>query len=220
MFPLAPNMYFEIGAFITSVVLWPRLRATKLRWLLPYLLLIVSVEMTGRYITYNLHKPNFWLYNFSIPAEYLFYSYIFLLHFRRGTHKGIAKWFLLLFLGFIVVNLFFIQGISAFNSNFLKVGSLAMIIFSCLYFVEILTADEVVNTLALPEFWLVVGIFLFNTGEFFSGVLSEIFVEQWQKWRRSYATINSGLIYLLYSCIITSIILASFKSKKQSTARQ
>src|SRR5688500_16270722 len=98
MFPLPIHIYFEIAALATSIIFWYKLRHTKLSWLLPFLIFIVVVELTGRYIRKELHQPNAWLYNISVPIEFLFYGFIFYLHYYKKSFKQTAKLFLILFL--------------------------------------------------------------------------------------------------------------------------
>ena len=69
--------YFEILAFITSAVFLFKANNRSLRWFPFFLFFIVAVEFTAMYIRQVLHQPNVWLYNFSIPVEYLFFGLIF-----------------------------------------------------------------------------------------------------------------------------------------------
>jgi hypothetical protein len=76
MFPLPLFYYFEIGALLISVVFLYKFDNKPLRWFIPFLLLIICTEFTARYYRRVLHEPNTWLYNISIPVEYIFYGII------------------------------------------------------------------------------------------------------------------------------------------------
>ena len=206
MFPLRPSLYFEIAAFAASVIFWYKIKHTRMRWLMFYLFLIVSVELAGRYISRELHKPNYWLYNISVPVEYLFYTALFYWHYTLSRNRILARWFLMLFPVFVLINLLAIQGLHQFNNNFLKIGSLSMIIFSCLYFYEILTSEEIIHPPGIPMFWIAIGVFLFNTGEFVYSAASDTLIPYWRKWRPTFQLINNNLIYVLYSFIIIAIL--------------
>jgi len=207
MFPLPIHIYFEIAALLTSIIFWYKLRHSKLCWLLPYLIFIVAIELSGRYIRTELHQPNAWLYNISVPIEFLFYGLIFYLHYNRNSFIQLTKFFLILFAIFALCNILFIQGFQKFNTNILKVGNFSMIILGCLYFTELLSRNERVNFLREPMFWLATGILLFNTGEFFYSLFSDYLIKNHlDKPRKIFSSINNKLIWVLYTCIVISII--------------
>jgi hypothetical protein len=214
MFPLSPHNYFEIAALLVSLLFYGNLRKSFLKWLPVFLLFIVAVELTGRYINKELHLPNFQLYNLSIPIEYLFFGSLFYNFFKRKFYKLIAKGFLIIFIVFSIFNFTFIEGNNIFNTNFLKAGSFGMIVLSCLFFIEILKLDVQVNPLRQPKFWMVTGIFLFNIGEFVSNAFSHVFFFTWQKWMASVREINHSLIFVLYSCFIIAIICSNWSQEE------
>jgi hypothetical protein len=213
MFPLSPHNYFEIAALLTCVLFWLWLRKPLLLWLTLFLIFIVTVELTGRYIGRVLKEANYQLYNFSVPVEYLFFAFLFYRFFKTASYHRVAGWFLVIFPLFALVNFFFIEGPDIFNTNFLKVGSLCMIILACLYFIEILKLEQLINPLVQPMFWIATGIFLFNTGEFVNNSLSHVLFANWKNWMATVSKINHSLIYILYSCIILAAI--SFLWDKQ-----
>jgi hypothetical protein len=215
MFPLSIQIYFEIAALLASIIFWYKLRHTRLCWLMPYFIFIVSIEITGRYIRTELKQPNAWLYNISVPVEFLFYALIFYLHFRRQSFLQIAKYFLIVFSVFAICNLFFIQGFYKFNTNILKVGSFCMIVLCCFYFVELLSSDENTYLLKDPMFWLTTGVLLFNTGEFFYTLFSDYLIKNHlDSTRKIFSSINNKLIWVLYTCIIISIICSVPRKQK------
>lgn len=214
MFPLSPFNYLEILAFLTSVVLWPKLRSTRLRWFTPFLFLIVIVELIGRYYSREIHKSNAWLYNLSVPIEYLFYAFMFYQYFISKSFKKLALVFLSLFPVFAVINFLFIQDAARFNTNFLKVGSLFMFLFAILYFYDFLKIDKVVSPLKQPFFWIASGVLLFNAGEFVYNVFFEFYFKNWEVGLKLFRDINNNLIYVLYSCIIIGLITILWKQEE------
>lgn len=173
---------------------------------MPYLLFVIVVELIGRYYSRELHKSNAWLYNISVPFEYLFYGFLFFIHYRSSRFKIVAKCFLLLFPVFAVINFLFIQDTARFNTNFLKVGSFFMILFSCLYFVELLKVEKVIVPLKEPFFWIASGLLLFNAGEFGYNVFFEFYFKNWETGLKLFRNINNTLLYVLYSCINIGIL--------------
>ena len=185
---------------------------TKLCWLLPFLIFIVGVELFGRYLRKELHQPNAWLYNISVPVEFIFYGILFYLHYTRKLFLQIAAGFLILFSLFAISNIFFIQGFNNFNTNILKIGSFGMIVLCCMYFTELLSKNTQISLIKEPMFWLAAGVFLFNTGEFFYSLFVDYFARHnLDKTRKIFSSINNKLIWVLYTCIAISIICTKKK---------
>lgn len=207
MFPLPANIYFEIAAFIASAIFWHSLKVTRLHWLMPYLLFIVLIEFSGRYITTELHNTNNgWLYNISVPVEYLFYGVLFYQNYDSEKYQKIGKLFLVLFPLFVVLNLFLIQGFKKFNNNILKVGDFSIILLCCLYFFDLLKIEKIINPLKIPMFWITSGLLIFSTGELVYISISSTLFSYWGEFRSMVKAINNNLIYILYSSLIIGII--------------
>nr|WP_294903849.1 hypothetical protein [uncultured Lacibacter sp.] len=208
---LSIHNYAEILALLTSIVCWRWIRSTFFKWLLLFLLFIVVVELTGKYFGVVLAKPNAWLYNFSVPAEYLFFTWLLSMHYRSKWFKQTARWFLAGFAVFALLQLFVWGELLKFNSIFLKLGSFAMIVFSCFYFIDFMREEVPLNPVKEPVFWIASGLFLFNTGEFLYVSLSDLLFSNWQTWKPVIRQINNNLIVLLYITIAIGIITMARK---------
>jgi hypothetical protein len=216
MFPLPANIYFEIAAFLTGVIFWYKIKRPRLRLLVPFLFFIVVVEFLGRHISKDLHQSNAWLYNISIPVEYLFYAFLFSNFYKRKFSKSLVKLFLVVFPIWVLINLFFVQGFFEFNTNFLKVGSFCMILLCFLVFVELLMGEELINPFTQPLFWIACGLFLFNAGEFTYNTFSDLMMRKWQYGKNLFEQINNNLIFVLYTCIIIAIISSLWAPKEKT----
>lgn len=206
MFPLPPFHYFELGAFAVSLLMWKYMKKTAFWWFPLYLLFIIMVELTARFIRKVHHQPNVWLYNFSIPIEYLFNGFIFYSMFKAGSFRNLARWFIILFSIFAILNLSIIQGITIYNSNILMVGSFFMIVLSFLFLYELYQTDEG-SLFTKPMFWFSIGILFFNAGEFTYNLLSHYLINaEIDKAATFFATINNKLIYVLYACLTISFL--------------
>ena len=207
MFPLPLFYYFEFMAFIASLIFLNNSKNKSLQWFRYYLFFIILVELTARYIRKVHHEPNVWLYNFSIPVEYLFYTIIFYFNYRLSFNKHFAKWFLILFFGFVIINLSVIQGIGTFNSFTVLIGSFFMILLSAMMLYDMLIGQEGNNILLKPLFWIAIGVLLFNAGEFTYDVLSNYLINaEIDKAASFFAKINNKLILVLYSCLTIGFI--------------
>ena len=216
MFPLPANIYFEIAALLTSVIFWSKIKNSRLRWLLPFLLFIVMVELIGRYIRKELHTPNAWLYNISVPVEYLFYAFLFAPFYKRKFSSIAVRLFLILFPIWCLANILFVQGFYNFNTNFLKAGSFFMILFCFLFFVELLMSEELINPFRQPVFWIACGLFLFNAGEFTYNTFFDLMILKWESTEKLFQQINNNLIFVLYSSIIIAIISSTWAPKEKT----
>jgi hypothetical protein len=207
MLPLPLHIYFEIGALLISIFCWRSLGNSRLKWFLPFLIFIVLVELTGRYFSRELKQPNAWLYNLSIPIEYLFYCLLFLSYYKQVVNRIVAKSFLFLFTLFAIVNFVFMEGFTKFNIYFLVFGSFFMVAFSILFLFELYNDIEQTPIWKIPMFWITVGILLFNAGEFSYNLLSKYFIAyNIDSTLKLFRLINHKLILLLYSSFIAAFI--------------
>lgn len=215
MFPLSIHIYFEIGALLVSLIFWNKIKNTSLRLLPLFLLFVVGAEMYGRYLSVVLHRPNAWLYNFTVPIEYLFYALLFYMHYTKRSYRTICLYFLFLFPVFVLINILFIQGSYKFNSNILKVGTFSMILLCCFYFAELFQQEKQVHLLKEPMFWVATGVFLFNTGEFFYSLFADYLREHHlDRPRKIFKSINNKLNWILYTCLAIAILCTQKKPRK------
>lgn len=215
--PLPLFFYFELLAFVTSAVFLFKAKNRSLRWFPYYLFFIICVEFTAVYIRTVLHQPNVWLYNFSIPVEYLFFGLVFFINLRSLSNRYLARWFLILFSGFAIFNIAFIQGLGKFNSNIVLVGSFFMILLSSIMLFEIYSKDQASTIWIESLFWIASGVLLFNAGEFTYNLLSHYLInKEIDKAAQFFASINNKLIFVLYSCLTIGFVCTKItgKSKK------
>lgn len=207
MFPLSIHIYFEIAALLTGLLLWKTLSKTKLTWFVPYLFLIVLVELSARYLYRELHQPNAWIYNLSVPIEFCFYAWMIMLHTKSKFFETTVKYFLAGFLLYSIYSIVFITGFQSFNRDLLVIGGLFMILFSTFYLLELYRSGDDISVWSIPMFWVCIGILLFNAGSFSRNLLG------WFGPKEQFAAaitilrdINHWLNYVLYSCLIIAFL--------------
>ena len=216
MFPLPLHLYLEAAAVLAFIICWPGLRHSPLKWFGIYLPFILTVELTGRYLRKILHQQNMWLYNFSIPIEYLFYAFIFWSHFKTGSFRSLAGWFMIIFPIIAIFNIVFVNGLHKFPSNPVTAGSFFMILFCLLYLYELYMHEEELNLWKEPMFYITTGVLLFNAGELTYNILSHYLINQGvDQAAKIFSKINNRLIWLLYSLLIIAFIC-----KKAGTSRK
>jgi hypothetical protein len=213
--------YCELAALVTSVACWKKIRNGRFRWFLPFLFLMAAVELTGWYLRKQLHyATNGYVYNFSVPIEYIFYTWLFAGTYRKPGFMLLAKLFIYVFVLFcIVVDL--VNGVYWFNSIVLIVSNIAAILFSCLYFYELLVVEEQIELTREPMFWIATGVLLFNLGEFLYGTFYRLLRQHgWDNGTRLFKAINNNLVLVLYLCIIIGLLcVKTYKGYRETFVR-
>jgi len=207
------EIYIEILAFITSVICWPKLKSTSLRWFPLFLLFISCVEFTAWYIRKRLHLPNAWIFNVSIVFEYGFYFYLFYKYLTNRIYKKLILISLLLLVGTsIYINL--VEDFAEFHSQPLLIGNFSIVILCCLYFFQIIQSEDYINLVREPLFWISSGLFLFNLGELLCSSLSILYdVKNQLIAGELIKKINNNLILLLYPSYIFGFIFMNNHKK-------
>jgi hypothetical protein len=207
MLPLPLHICFELAALIIGLLLWKSLGKSTFRLFVPFLTFIMIVELTGRYLRKVLHQPNVWLYNFSMPLEYLFFTYIIHQHYSSRSFRLVARWFTILFITYVVISLTFISRISTFNSSAVTVGNVGMILLSLLSLYDIYLQEDDIPVWKQSIFWVAAGVLLFNAGEFSYHLMSGYLIRHgFENTEALFKSINNKLIYVLYSFIIIAFI--------------
>jgi hypothetical protein len=211
-FPI--HIYFEIAALLCAAIFWSTLKNTNLKWFLPFLALIVLVEIFGWYLPVYLKKPTGWIFNISVPVEYLFFSLIFYTHFRKKINKLATVLFAA---SFFVYTLYYsvFENIRVFNPYYLLTGSLAMIFMCIAYFFEQYTSHKTENIWNEPMFWIVTGVFLFNIGEFSYDLVSGFIIKnKFDPANKLFRSINNKLVILFYLLISLGILICRKNTKQ------
>ena len=205
MLKLNIHHYVEIAAFLISMLCIKKLRHSPLIWFVPYLFFIVFVEISGKYYASVLHKRNGWIYNISVPLEYLFYSFIFYIHLAQPWFKKIVITGSTLF-ALYAVYFWVAKDIQSFNASFLSIGSGLMVLYCCLFFWQLFEGSEEVQLLKTPMFWISAGLFLFNLGEFTYNLFSGFLFEKGDRAAKFFQQINNYLNLVLYFCISIGLL--------------
>jgi hypothetical protein len=198
--------WFELGSFVVSILCLPYLRRSYLKWFPIFLLVIIIAELMGWYLPRILHKHNAWVFNFSVPFEYLFYCFLYSQAYSIPHFKKFARIVGILYFMFCLIILV-LNSITIFQNPILTMGDSLAIVFACLYFYEILSKDEIVNLLIAPMFWVTCGVFLFNLGELTYTLFRPIITKnRWDVTLAVFREINNNLIFWLYGCITIGLL--------------
>lgn len=205
MFSLPFFIYFEIAAFIVSLLTYHSLKGTAFRLFPIFLFFIVGVELSGTYIAKTLHEKNGWLLNISTTLEFIFYAYIFSQTLRGPLYKKITLGFMVFYPMLVVLNMTFIQGFIEFHSYTNALGSVLMVIFCSLFFYELLLNPLEGELHKVPMFWVSTGILFFYLGDLSFDLLYNL-LKYDAMGRDLFKSINNNLILILYSCFIIAFL--------------
>jgi hypothetical protein len=171
-------LWSEIISLIVSILCYSSLKNTVLRYFPFFLLFIVAAELTGTYIGQVMHESNHTLYNFTYLIGFIFYTTLYYKIYKVPIHRKILVYISVLFILFYVLNIFFIQKIGIFNSYSVIVGSLVLIVYTCLYFLELIQQVKAEKTLTEPMFWISTGILISCLIGFFYWTFFELKIDR------------------------------------------
>lgn len=210
--------YFEFAALVFGLIKYKQLERSKYLKLVWLIGLIVIAEAIGMYLRRILHVPNVKVYNISTSIEFLVYGKIFSEINNREVYKKYFKGFLLGYPLLWIINEVFIQGFETFHTYTMLIGSIAMIIMSCNYFLDSIKSNKRINLIDSPDFWFSTGVLIFYSSDMFNTYLlanthKMVIFENFSMLKM----INTILNMILYSCFIKVFYLSakSNKSKRE-----
>lgn len=176
----------------------------------PFILLLVIVCITdfiasNAGVFFSLRK-NYVVYNCYIIASFPIYLYAFFrMLLYSNSIKKIFFWLTgLIITGFIIVNLFLIQGIKPFNTNSLVVTQLVNIILSLLVLMELFKDDDFnIMIYEHPYFWINGAILIFGIGTIIALGLQPIILAE-------HLQINGKYIYGILMQALSTFLYLTF----------
>ncbi len=206
----AVYLFFQILSFILSVAFYLKKRDKLLWYFIPFLFLTVVVELFGAWFTYKV-ITDYWMYNVFTTIEFVFYSFLFYIHFRNKKIKKLVNLFIPLFVCIVLINIFWGQGFNkTFNSYTFLLGSFFIVIFCCCFFYESVLPDKIDQQLSKqPFFWICCGLLIFYLGSVIINALYEYLRtnDLREEGIRIYGIINYSLNVILYSSFCIAFYL-------------
>lgn len=136
-----------------------------------YLLFLISitwiVEITGTSYLMNFKKPLSILFHIFQPIEYLLLALFFYKIFLNNFIKKSILLSIPIVIIVSIINSFFLQNIYQFNSYAFLFIAFLLVIWSILYFIELLNNEFSLYVWNNPNFWICTGILFFYAGSFF-----------------------------------------------------
>ncbi|MDB5209698.1 MAG: hypothetical protein JWQ30_525 [Sediminibacterium sp.] len=213
------DFYFEIISLVSSIFFYIKKRNNLLLYFIPFLFLTVLIEYVGGwYLSQGVR--NYWIFNVFTTIEFIFYSFLFYLHFRKQGLKKIVIISMLFFVCAVILNLLFIQGFDkTFNTYTFLLGSFFIVVFCCLFFYESVLPEKIDQQLSKqPFFWICSGLLIYYLGSVIINALFEYLRNNdlGEEGKRIYGTINHTLNVILYSSFCIAFFLCRNNKKISS----
>jgi hypothetical protein len=217
MFQIPLNLWFEIGAFLVSLLCYQKIKDKPLKWFIPYLFFIVCIELTALYMMAVLKVHNVQLYNVSVPIEYSFYAYMFYNYLQGSMIKKTALILTVFILVFSFLNLLLVEGFTEFSTTNLLVSSTVVVVLCCAYFVDLFKREEEISLFREPMFWITTGLLFFNLGELSTTLFWQYLLRNSKpEYSKLLRMVNGTLIYVLYTFISIGLLCIKKTYRKMS----
>jgi len=159
-----PTNLAEVLAMLIALVTLTGRGTGWWRTFIFFLAITLGVEGGGYYMVHVLGRTdNYILFVLFMLVEVSFYTFIF---FRVLQSNLLQRWLIAFFIMFILIYLYDIS-----RTNFLQYTSLSriglsvyVVLFSCIYYRQLLYDEKMVYPLRHPAFWVVTGLFFFYFG--------------------------------------------------------
>jgi hypothetical protein len=171
------------------------------------------VEFSATVIVNLFHiRTNVPLYNCFMLVETMTYAWFFRTILTSRLLKGLIGGYLILFPIFWVIIVFFVFGISSWNSDVYIVESLFTVCMAAIFYYQLFTAPTLIRLTTSPEFWIATGLIIFYTCNLpYLGMLNFI--------TKDYLSLAKGLLTLLQilNIIMYSLFTLAFLCTKTIT---
>lgn len=199
--------WFELLAFITSIVVLKKTRGTALVFFIPFLLLVNVYEIGTIKGWFTSKVSNHFAGNIFMPVHFSFYLGLLLAVFSSIQTKKIVVVNWLVLMALYLINLLFIQGMDKYNSYTYLAGSLTLIGWCCYLFYRIMVTPTGLSIMNYPFFWIYTGVMFFYLFRFvFMSYFTLMAYTPSLKYIQLFKSISNISIILLYSCITTGLL--------------
>ncbi len=157
---------------IVVPALWAILKFTSFnkgsKFLVWLVLLSSIVNLIAHYLLHHTEsKVNVHYFNFFAIAQFVLFNRLYFAVLKKPVWKKALNILLLLVLAFTVLNWIFLQPfMTRFNTNVICVGNISYVLFSLLYFSQLLNSEKYHNLMDDWAFWLSAGLLLYNSSAF------------------------------------------------------
>jgi len=198
--------YFFVVILIPISIGYFRIRA--LDFIQRQVLILVSVALANEVLATYLRFQginNLWVFHLFVPVSFFFMMRIYREALKESYPKGLFTLILILFLIFCVINSFFIQSITVFNSNAISLSWVVYIIFSVLFFYQLLKSPASEGLERNPMFWLNTGVLIYYSSTLILFLLVNFLIPEDPKLYASLLGLN--ILFNIINNIFYSVVL-------------
>lgn len=156
--------YVELITAIIGSAYYYKYKNSNLKFFLPFLYFLVLLEFFGKYC-YELFDSNYVVYNVYHFINFIFVLVLFRSFLKRERNKKWISFFVAIYVIAFFGNMFFENYLTQIQSIPFIIGALLVIITIILYYLEILTTDEVLYVSSNLLFWISIGFLLYFVGK-------------------------------------------------------
>jgi hypothetical protein len=156
-------------ALIAGLVVWKRLKNTKYRFFVLYLLFIVMGELSATYTGRYLNRgANILLYNYLIiPAEFIFFYWFYYAHLNGRLYRRICISFVLASIIVRVIEFTVLKHEKfSFSSLSYLVSTILLVFLALTYMVQFMKSDKIIHYHRHISFWITIAILIYYLGSF------------------------------------------------------
>lgn len=159
---LPAYIYCICVCFVISLSLFFKVKQEHkvIRFFPPFIFLTLVAEVWGDYL-WQIGRNNVPYYNLFSTFEIAFYLYFLGRTQRRDRIRKVIYLSIPVYLVFAVLNIFFYQGINTFHTISFSVGSLLIVFYCILYFLDLLRRPPSEDLITNPIFWICSGLLFF-----------------------------------------------------------
>jgi hypothetical protein len=208
--------YFEIAAFLASLVAWPQLqKSSYLRWFPLLLFIILAVDIPQLFLKAYLPKNNSLIYNIHAPLQQVIYSFIIYESLVKRSWKRVILIGGGFFIVFTAITLVYFTEPGHFNVLSYSAGLLLIVTGILLKFYEMLQNPADFNFMREPFFYILFAFLLFNVG-----TLPYFVMVNWLHWQQThpdeamvFRNVMSVFNYVLYTTYTVSFLWMRLKKE-------
>lgn len=210
----------ELTSLIIAIIYYPYLKGTVMKWFLPFLVFICSVELivtikvVGLYDVFNSLR----LYDIVSIVEIIFYATLFYEFQENNLYRKIIK--LMSIISVAAFTLPLLLNIKSYNYTYfgLIILDISLLIFALGYLFLKSLEDTTVPVTIYPGFWIAVGVGLFSAGSCIVFAMHDSLAKRHVYYLDIplHLVIIRFLCILLYSSISIAIILCKKKTRISS----
>lgn len=197
--------YFQILSLLTAIVCYRGLRRYSLSAFIPLLLIANVTEITaGNYLAFG-WTSNYFIYNLYLLTATPFQLWLFgrMLHLRNNEKRVFGAICGLCML-FVLLNYFFLQGSTRFNTISLILIALITIVFSCFVLLRaVIQQQNEDNLLRAPYFWI-------NAAQLLFGLVTLVVLGLQQYIRNNQIELGQKSLYYVLLPGINIILYAAY----------